>query len=537
MKSTRSPVLIVGAGPVGLALACELGWRGVACTVIERGDGEVSFPAGEAIFVRTMEHLRRWGIAKGVVASPFPRDYPRNVIFVTRVMGLEVARFERMSNAQAIGRAGELSPEAHMWCPKKFFDPLLAEFARSLPGVDVRYGVEMTSFQQDDDHVHVRATSVEGEELEFSADYMAACDGGRSLVRRNLRIEFEGTFAEGHNYSIYFHSPGLLERLPHGRATQYLTLSTKHRSSLAAVDGRELWRLSLYVGADEVAQLDAMECIRDAIGAGIHAEILKAQPWSGHRVVAKKYRAGRIFLAGDSAHMLWPKGGFGANTGIGDAVDLGWKLAATIDGWAGPALLDSYEAERRPIATKNVEEAAGHRAADGLIESGSALEAPGPSGEAVRERARQQILETRWKEWNTIGVQLGYGYGASPVVIPDGSPEPPSSPSEYIPTTWPGSRAPHFWLAEGRSVLDEIGRGFVLAHGGRFHVHPFLELARARGVPISELLLPEQARGLYERELVLVRPDGHVAWRSDDLPVNFASVIDHVRGAHQGAFS
>lgn len=530
----HSRVLVVGAGPVGLALACELGWRGIACTVLEHGDGSVTFPAGEAIFIRTMEHLRRWGIAGRVLESPFPRDYPRNVVFLTRLMGREVARFDRMSNGQAVARAGELSPEAHMWCPKMFFDPLLAGLARSLPSVDLRYGVEMTSFRQDGDRVTVQATSADGTEATFSADYLAACDGGRSQVRRGLGIEFEGTFAEGHNYSIYFRASGLLGRQPHGRASQYLTLSTRHRSSLAAVDGRELWRLSLYVDPDEAARIDPMACILDAIGEPVETEILKAQPWSGHRVVARSYRSGRVFLAGDAAHMLWPKGGFGANTGIGDAVDLGWKLAATLDGWAGPGLLDSYEAERRPIAVPNVEEAAGHRAADGQIESGALLEAPGADGEAARGRAREQILRTRWKEWNTVGVQLGYRYGDSPVAVADGTPAPPSSPSEYVPTTWPGSRAPHVWLDAGRSVLDAFGHGFVLVHRGRHDVAALLAAARGLCVPLRDLLLPPHAHALYERELVLVRPDGHVAWRSDDLPADFGPILDHVRGAREG---
>ncbi len=533
----QTSVLIAGAGPVGLALACELGWRGIECTVIDQGDGVVRFPAGEAIFVRTMEHLRRWGIAPRIAQSPFPADYPRNVVFLTRILGREVARFERPSNGNAIARAGELSPEAHMWCPKMFFDPLLADLAKSLPSVSLRYGVTLTEFDQDAGGVTARARNAVGDVLTLQAQYLVGCDGGRSLVRRQLGIEFEGNFAEGHNFSIYFRAPGLLQRQPHGLASQYLTLASRHRSSLAAVDGHELWRLSLYVEAGEAENIDPIACIQDAFGGPVDVEILKAQPWSGHRVVARSYRRDRVFLAGDAAHMLWPKGGFGANTGIGDAVDLGWKLAATLQGWGGPRLLESYEAERRPIAVRNVQEAASNREADGLLPSGSELEDEGVLGQVARETAGRQIRETRWKEWNTVGVQLGYRYANSPVVIGDGTPEPPDKPTEYVPTTWPGGRAPHAWLGEGRSTLDEFGRGFVLAHRGRHDVQDLIAEAAAAGVPVRALLLPASAHALYEADLVLVRPDGHVAWRSDTLPTEFLTILAHVTGQNSTTFA
>ena len=526
----RTPVLIAGAGPVGLALACELGWRGIDCTLIEQGDGVVSFPAGEAIFVRTMEHLRRWGIASQVARSPFPVDYPRNVVFVTRILGREIARFERPSNGQALARAGEVSPEAPIWCPKMFFDPLLASFAKAQPSVTLCYGTTLTSFESTSDGVTVHARAAHGAEIVLESQYFVGCDGGRSLVRPQLGIDFEGSFAEGHNFSIFFRAPGLLEHQPHGLASQYLTLASRHRSSLAAVDGRDLWRLSLYIEPGEVDDIDPMACIKDAFGGPVDAEILKAQAWSGHRVVAKSYRRGRVFLAGDAAHMLWPKGGFGANTGIGDAVDLGWKLAATLQGWAGPRLLDSYEAERRPIAARNVQEAASNREADGLLPAGGELEESSARGDTARETAGRQIRETRWKEWNTLGVQLGYRYSRSPVVIPDGTPEPPDKPSEYVPTTWPGVRAPHAWIGEGRSTLDAFGRGFVLAHGGRHDVQPLLAAAALARVPLEALALPRSARELYQTELVLVRPDGHVAWRGNQVPEDFGAILAQVTG-------
>lgn len=535
MPVSETAVLIVGAGPVGLALACELGWRGINCLVVEQGQGDVVFPAGEAINVRTMEHLRRWGIADAARQSEFPQDYPRNVVFVTRLLGHQLARFERDSNESAHAKAGRFSPEAAIWCPKKWFDPLLRRHAASFPTVSLRDHCRLEAFEQDDGGV--RATVVDlvtGVRRQIHAAYMAACDGARSMIRRELGIAFEGTFAEGHNFGIYLRAPDLLARQPHGLASQFLTISTRHRAALSTVNGKDLWRLSLYVSAGEAESLDPAACVREAFGGDLDVEILRAQPWAGHRVVAKSYRAGRIFLVGDAAHMLWPKGGFGANTGIGDAVDLGWKLAAVLDGWGGDALLASYEAERRPIGVRNVNEAASNRAADHDLPSDPLLEAAGADGDAARRRVGDIIRATRWKEWNTLGVQLGYRYAASPIVVADGTPEPPDDPSDYQPSTWPGVRAPHHWLAPGRSTLDLFGRGFVLVAQAGADDAPFAAAAADAGVPLQVFDADDaDLAALYAAPLVLVRPDGHVAWRG----VQAGDAADVLRQAagHPGA--
>jgi 2-polyprenyl-6-methoxyphenol hydroxylase-like FAD-dependent oxidoreductase len=530
MATTRIPVLIVGGGPVGLALACELGHRRVPCMLVEQGDGTVVFPAGEAIGTRTMEHLRRWGIAERVRQSEFPQDYPRNVVFVTRMNGHLLARFERASNESARGLHAELSPESSVWCPKKWFDPLLREHAASLPDVDLRYGWRMDSFEERPGCVRVSLTELAtGASHTIEADHLAACDGARSGVRRALNIDFEGVFAEGHNFGIYFRSPDLLARQPHGLASQFLTMATHHRSALSTVNGSDEWRLSLYVKPGEAEALDPVKCVRDAFGAeDLPVEILRAQPWAGHRVVARKYRQGRVFLVGDAAHMLWPKGGFGANTGIGDAVDLGWKLAAIHEGWGGEGLLASYEDERRPIGVRNVAEAASNRAADADLPVDPLLEGVGVEADALRARTGDIIRRTRWKEWSTLGVQLGYRYGSSPVIVSDGSPEPPDEPTAYVPSTWPGCRAPHVVLEDGRSSLDAMGRGFVLFHFADADTTALVDAFA--GVPMTAVRLPRSAEAVYERPLVLVRPDGHVAWRGNKTPEHLLALVAAVCG-------
>jgi len=533
----EAPVLIAGAGPVGLALACELGWRGVPCLVIDQGDGSVVFPAGEAIFVRTMEHLRRWGIADRIHESGFPQDYQRNVVFCTRLMGYRLARFERDSAVTARAKSGMHSPEAAAYCPKVWFDPMLRDHLRSHPHVQLEYGWRLESFEQGPEGVVAQVTELStNRRITVRSRYLAACDGAKSSVRRALGIEFEGVFAEGQNLGIYLRSKDLLERQPHGTASQFLTMSTHRRSSLTTVNGKDLWRLSLYVQPGEAETLDPAECVRDAFGEDLDVEILRAQPWSGHRVVARSYRDRHVFLVGDAAHMLWPKGGFGANTGIGDAVDLGWKLDAVLAGWGGERLLESYEAERRPIGVRNVEEAASNRAADGDLPSDPLLEAPGPEGDAARKRVGDTILATRWKEWNTLGVQLGYRYANSPVIVPDGTPQPPDVPSEYVPSTWPGCRAPHAWLAPGRSTLDLFGRGFVLLRFGADRGEALVGAAQRARMPLETIDIADKGiEKLYAAPLVLVRPDGHVAWRGSDTTGAAAAVIPRVRGASEAS--
>jgi 2-polyprenyl-6-methoxyphenol hydroxylase-like FAD-dependent oxidoreductase len=526
----ETPVLIVGAGPVGLALACELRYRGVQCVIIDQGFGEVLFPAGEAIFVRTMEHLRRWGIADDVYATPFPQRYPRDIIFVTRLMGFEVARYPRESNLDARENAGEFSPEAGAWCPKMWFDPILRAYAVGSGRSELRYGCRLERFEQHRDGVRASVVDLKtGAESIIDCSYLVACDGAKSNTRRALNIPFEGVFAEGHNLGIYFEAPGLIGRQPHGAACHFQTLTTRYRSVLSSVDGADLWRLSFSVSPEEAASLDVDGSLRDALGADVKYEILRAQPWAGHRVVARSYRNERVFLAGDAAHMLWPYGGFGANTGIGDAVDLGWKLAGVIEGWGGEGLLQSYEAERRPIGLRNVEEAASNNVAYTALPNDPVLEDAGPRGAARRAEVGDQIRLTRFKEWSTLGIQLGYRYDRSPVIPREDTPEPPDEPTTYVPSTWPGCRAPHAWEGPGHSTLDRYGHRFVLVAREPEGFTAFEQAAADAGVPLEVVQL-EANTPVYPSALTLVRPDGHVAWRGARVPRDAAALLRYVAG-------
>lgn len=354
----RYPVLIAGGGPVGLALAIELGWRGIHCLVVEQGDGTVDFPTTNLANTRTCEHLRRWGLADRMrYDSGYPTDYPRNYVFVTRMNGYEVARFDHPANGDPASRS-PYSPEGRLWISKPYFDPVLHEHVSTLPTVEVRYRTSFESFQQDGQKVTAQIVDTQtGQPTRIEADYLVGCDGGKSSVRHRLGIQLQGVFAQGMNVAVLFRAP-LLSVSRHGPAVQYQIINAQIQGAIAAVDGSELWRLNIRgVRQEHLDSLNAPEKLRHALGENIPFELLAVRPWTGHCLVAERYQQGRVFLAGDAAHLLWPAGGFGMNTGVGDAVDIGWKLAAVLQGWGGPRLLDSYGLERRPVGMINVTEA------------------------------------------------------------------------------------------------------------------------------------------------------------------------------------
>jgi 2-polyprenyl-6-methoxyphenol hydroxylase-like FAD-dependent oxidoreductase len=530
------PVLIVGGGPVGLGLAIDLGWRGIKCLLVEQGDGSIAHPRANAENARTMEFFRRWGIADAVREAGTPEDYPHTVLYLTALTGFEIARIERPGHG---GRApGAVSPERPQRCNQLWLDPILRARAEGFPGVEVRLNCRFESFEQNDDGVIATVHDlVTGKYQRVAADYLVACCGGHSSIPKTLGIEMQGNPTLEYNLNIFFRTPALWEQHDKGKAALHFFADAQGIwRTLVQLDGRELWRLTLNGKPyfDNAETLDASEFIAGVVGKPVPHEVVSALRWIARDLVADRYRVGRVFLAGDAAHQNTPSGGFGLNTGMGDAADLGCKLAAVIEGWGGSGLLDAYERERRPVAERIVKQAAGNFMRDRRRPSHPKIAEDSAEGEHARRAMGEAIVASQTSVYLTDGTALGYVYDPSPICWTDGTPPQQHSIRDYRPTTRPGARAPHAWLPDGRSTLDLYGRGFVLLRLGDDAPNE-AELASAfarRGVPlaiatINDLSICE----LYERRFVLVRPDGHVAWRGDAMPADPLAVVDCVRGA------
>jgi 2-polyprenyl-6-methoxyphenol hydroxylase-like FAD-dependent oxidoreductase len=530
------PVLVVGGGPVGLALAGDLGWRGIACTLVEQSDGSIYQPRMDLVGVRTMEFCRRWGLVPAVEGSPYPRDYAQDNIYLTSLTGYELGR-ERFPG---IGQAPppKQSPQRRERCPQNMFDPILRAFAASQKNVALRYRTRLVSFTQNADLVTAVVENAEtGAREEILSRYIVGCDGARSLVRETLGIAMQGNPVLTYTTNVIFRCPHLLSLHDKGKAYRHIFIGPEGTwSTIVAINGRDEWRFSIIGGSEQrdYTTDDIKAAIRRAVGRNFDFEILSVLPWVRRELVAERYRGGRGFIAGDAAHVMSPTGGFGMNTGIQDVVDLSWKLAATIEGWGGDRLLDSYSIERQPIGTRNVTEASGNLRRMLSVPPHPDLLDDTPQGAATREKVGREFSETMRREWFTLGAHLGYRYEGSPICWPDGSTAPPDDPRVYVPTARPGHRAPHAFLADGRSTLDLFGRGFALIGFGAdlAEAAPLLEAARKRNLPLTFTALAEpHIVALYERKFVLVRPDGHVAWRGDHMPEDALCVIDVVRGA------
>lgn len=531
----ETPVLVVGAGPIGLSMAMELSWRGIACVVVDDGDGSVELSRGGMVSIRTMEYWRRWGIADRVAGAGFPQDYKLNMIYCTSLTGYLLERDDYPCQRDV--KQPTTSPERRTWCPQFLFDPLLAHALSERPGVRVRYHCRIIRFAQYPDHVIAHAVDTRtGDAIEIHALFLVGCDGAASHVRAEANIPFEGKTL-GYSINIYFRAPSLLARHDMGEAERYLLVGPEGTwGNITVVDGRDNWRITVIGSGDkmDLEHFDARAHVRRALGSdAIDFEVTAVRPWRRSEMTARHYRHGRILLAGDAAHTMSPTGGFGMNTGIIDTVNLGWKLAAALGGWAGPALLDSYDAEQRQVASRNALAATqNYNLWVGLADRCKPILDETVEGEHSRRRVGAMLKEGLRVEWECIGVMLGYSYGASPICIGDGTPPPPDPISDYVPTSRPGARAPHAWLSPGRSTLDLFGHGFVVLHFGTTDPAPLNDAAREQDVPLTVVSIAEPAiAALYERALVLVRPDGHVAWRGDALPNDPAHLVRKVRGA------
>jgi hypothetical protein len=299
------------------------------------------------------------------------------------------------------------------------------------------------------------------------------------------------------------------------------------------VDGKDLWRLQLVdLDNSRLQNADIPALMRRCMGRDITYTVEHKDLWVRKRTVADRFQDGRVFLAGDAAHAHPPNGGLGMNTGIQDAFDLGWKLAAVLGRWGGDGLLESYDFERRPASARAAEVSLKNYRRLVSAAQRAEIYSATPEGDAARRAIGDRLVEENEKTWNPVGVHLGYIYHPSPIVVPDGTVRPEDDTFGYQPTAFPGARAPHVWLAPRKSILDLFGDGFVLLKFSDQRTEAIERAAASRGVPLQVHRIEHQDAGaLYGRALVLVRPDGHVAWRGEGPPANPLALIDTVRGA------
>jgi 2-polyprenyl-6-methoxyphenol hydroxylase-like FAD-dependent oxidoreductase len=515
-------VIIVGAGPVGLTLAIDLGRRGVRCILLEQEDAPQFLPKMERCNARTMEIYRRLGIAQKVRDAGFPRDAPMDVFIITSLVEPPLLHLPYPSVAQAQAEIaactdGSMPLEPYQLISQYTLEPLLKSVAETLPSVDVRYGCEFIAFQQD--NIGVRTKVKRGDATsELSANYLVGCDGGSSNVRRQLGIKLQGEANLLQLRQALYRCDDLFERIPIGKGRHY-HVADAHSTFLIVQDSTRHFTLHSVVDSDA----DMKTMFEQTVAMPVKYDMLSCAPWRQNLLLADSYGRGRVFLAGDAVHLVIPTGGLGMNSGVGDAIDLSWKLAAKLKGWGGPGLLASYEIERRQIGARNVE--ASRHASHGRRAWRAAykpnIRDKTPEGAETRANlARIADVEQR-KSNEMIGAELGYRYRDSPVIWPEAGEGPADNFMTYEPTTWPGARLPHVWLDDGAALHDVIGDGYALLRlaGAQADSAALAQAFGSFSAPFAVLDINEdRPRDVYGYDLLLLRPDLHVVWRGNRLP-------------------
>jgi 2-polyprenyl-6-methoxyphenol hydroxylase-like FAD-dependent oxidoreductase len=530
-------ILIAGGGSVGLALASELGWRGGNCVLVEPLGEPNPHPRANAVANRTMEYFRRWGVDKYLVDAGIASNLSATYFWVTSLHGKQIHRLDLpgQQELEKLRMAGLVDPTSEFhWSPylkttvgQNKVEKVLRDYVATRDSVRALYGYKLLDFNEGQTGVTSHLISDDGRQIEVRSRWMVGCDGGRSVVRAKLGIGLEGRAGLSNFISIYFRAPNFLNCHRFGQANIFFPIHRKYRGFLLNWDRGVSWTYHLIV--DEGVNwesVDPVQAIFDLLGCETEVQLIAVQPWSAHAMTASRYvsEIGRVFLAGDAAHLFSPTGGLGMNTGVSDAIDLAWKLQALAEGWGGPALPESFDAERRPIGQRNTAEAADNfDRLFAVMQFGDELHLENEQGEQLRAELRDE-LKSQEKLLKSSGVLLGYRYENSPLCIPDGTAPTNDDPQRYIPVARPGHRAPHAWIPSSTgeliSMFDLFGPWFTLlcfqATGETLIREP---LSLSADVPVELVVIRQpEIRALYgDKNFVLVRPDLMVAWRGDSL--------------------
>ena len=524
----NASVIVVGAGPVGLALAINLGRAGIKTILLERNPEPQFLPKMERCNARSMEMFRRIGLSKKIRDAGLRADCPMDVFIVedlTKPALLEEKHPSIQTFQEKIRECRDLSMplEPYQLISQYTLEPLLKAEAEALQSVEVLFGHELIEFSQSDDGVSVRFEDSDGQSKTLMAAYLVGCDGGSSPIRKQLGIKLRGEGGILELQQALFYCEELFERLPHGngpgQGRHYHRADADH-TFLIMQDSTKHWSLHATVPDAEAMKRK----FEEIVGFPVDYELLSCAPWRQNLLLADRYREGRVFLAGDSVHLVIPTGGLGMNTGVGDAFDLAWKLIGTLKGWGGPELLDSYEIERRQVGDRNV--GASRYANVGRQKWRSIATDEIFSGTEAGESMKRKLIQVADSEQRKgnrmIGAELGYRYVDSPCIdnVPGG---PEHRVGEYNPNVWPGSRLPHCWLDDGSALQDQLPETYILLSLGKkpLDTSKLRQSYEKIGAPVAEVRIESnRLRDLYGFDLLILRPDMHVAWRGNDAPPN-----------------
>ena len=519
-----SQVIIVGAGPVGLTFAIALSHLGVQCILLERNDAPAGLPKMERCNARTMEIYRRLGIVDEVRAAGLPAECPMDVFVVTSLLEEPILRLPYGSVKDckediAAHNDGTRTLEPYQLISQYTLEPLLKKIAESDSNIDVRFGNEFIRFEDCGDTVIAHVKRSDGTGKSITGDYLVGCDGGGSTVRKQLGIKLAG---EGDMLTMcqaLFRCDDLYERIPIGKGRHYHVCDDQSGFIIVQDDTKHF---TLHAVVEDESEMPKL--FEKIVAMPIDYETLYIGRWTQRLLVADRYGAGRVFIAGDAAHLMIPTGGLGMNSGVGDVLDLAWKLQGTLEGWGGENLLSSYDIERRQIGARNV--AASGRANAGRRKWRLAwrpqIRDKTPEGAEIRANVAEIANKEQRKTNEILGIEAGYRYMDSPLVWPESDEGPDANNPEYVPTTWPGFRLPHVWLEDGSAIHDHLGQGYTLLRfdNDRVDMSGLVSEFAKFGAPLEVISFDDpHAVKVYEGyEFFLLRPDLHIVWRGNDVP-------------------